>query len=223
MGYSLGGRPALALGRASAICLMSTLIAVGAVPFALAESISTCGQGEIPVLGVQGETIDRIGTQKALFIFARFTDGKDTGTSAADSVLLECADCGPGWPEATADQLPPWADTFLEEDDPPQDAGSLSHFFYKMSQGQHKLQGYTLPVVVTSDQTIRHYAGTGGGGIFQANEDLLTKVAAIPGVDFSYFDAAGGPGPDGVVDYVFIHWQSTTTRDGNAVSALLPT
>lgn len=137
----------------------------------------TCGELDEPSSG-GSETIDAIGTQRALFIFARFPDGQDIGPGGQPNP--ECGNCGNTWTAAMLDTLPAFADSLLEDADPPTMEGSLSHFFFTMSNGLHKLKGTTFPAVVTSDTSIVEYR-TLGADIYRANRHILEKVWTCPG------------------------------------------
>jgi hypothetical protein len=147
-----------------------------------------------------------LGTQRALFIFARFLDGMDIDHRGCPNA--ECENCGPGW--ASGDTLrPAWADSLLEDTDPPQIPGSLSHFFNAMSQGRHKLKGLALSTVIVPDSTLAQYhARHGAAGRVVANRNILEKASDslhAQGMSFADFDVAGPDGqPDGRVDFVFI-------------------
>lgn len=188
--------------------------------FAVAEVEDlTCGEGlEEPLLG-NATTIDAIGDQRALFIFARFPDGMDIEVSTNPEIngddMEECENCGESWTVADSTNLPAWADSLLEDTVPPTKPGSLSHYFFEMSNGQHVLKGQALSTVVESDTLIQWYRQPGVlADLRRANRHILQKVAAESLVNFADFDLAGGAGgaPDSVVDYVFIFWQSVRTK-----------
>ncbi len=173
----------------------------------------TCGPGDESPLSAPGETINPLGPHGALFIFARFTDGVDVDGLDLEGnpiPLPECSGCGEGWPAGETD-LPSWAHDMLEYDTDPQIPGSLSHYFDAMSGGEHQLLGETLDQVIVSDLSLQQLNSVAGGGITGANKHILEKVASIYGAEFlAQFDLnSPGGGPDGVVDYVFIHYQST--------------
>jgi len=198
--------------------LASWIIGYGSSSLVFADSDPTCAEGGGGGGGsVEGETIELTGPHRALFIFARFPDGLDIGPGGSNN--FECTNCGPGWPTPSA-QVPVWADSLLEDTVPPEKPGSLSHFFYEMSQGTHQLKGYALNQVILSNNPISYWVGA--GGLFAANKDIVEQVAALPGLNLADFDLTGnGPGvPDGVVDYIFIYWQSTRTLVGGNVVSL---
>ncbi|MBZ0268858.1 hypothetical protein K8I85_11930, partial [bacterium] len=182
-----------------------------------------CGQEESQSEQAGSETIRAIGDNRALIIFARFPDAEQV--NAQGQSVDECANCGDGWAVGTAsDSVPVWADSLLcpSNADSLEVPGSLTHYFYEMSGGQHFLTGDVLDTVITTDSTLAEY-WEGSGGEFtrlqRANRDVLLAVDNLPSpwdVDFSTYDADA----DSIVDYVFIYWQSVRMYDESEPDSL---
>jgi hypothetical protein len=140
-------------------------------------------------------------TIRALVVFARFPDGDDgVACSAAE------------WPEGSV--VPAWADSVLEDADPPAVVGSMTHFFDMMSHGKHRIHGTYFPQVVVLDSTIVHYQTTytsgGFDAILHANLDVTLEVAAAWDSLLADFDANG----DGFLDHLHIVYRSTKSTAG---------
>jgi len=150
------------------------------------------------------ESVELDGTIKALFVLARFPDEIPGSTCSPDP-----------WPQS-AEEVPSWAQLLLDDTDQPGEMteGSLTHFFWTMSAGQHLLRGDVWDSVVVLD-SLKTYLGSGGGGHGQATLDVIQHLDALPDsiLDFSDYDW----NDDGDVDFLFICYRQVYGPNGLAL------
>ncbi len=144
-------------------------------------------------------------TVRALVIFARFPDSE---------VRPQCDTTEVAWPDPL--ELPAWADSSIIEDKAvPTKEGSLSHFYYEMSQGDHILKGKTFPEVVLTPDSLKTYCLDHSNdferAMWAANLDVLGIAAASLGDSLFNYDE----NDDGVLDYVFIYYDSNKSTAGD--------
>jgi hypothetical protein len=176
-------------------------LTVGAAASSASEEEVLCMiDASMPLSGIVPDS----GQVQALIILARFKD--DQRRSWND-----------GWPvnpNATRkDALPVWADSLIENvppGNPPQVAGSLTHYFDLMSRGKLRFNGAVYESVVVLNETCAEYVAAYGGyvGRSVALKDVLDSLDSF-GHDFAENDYDG----DFLLDYVSIVFRGMATFD----------
>ncbi|MEZ5063886.1 MAG: T9SS type A sorting domain-containing protein [bacterium] len=175
---------------AHAVTALGVVLALtGTVRAEVPDSLGICGAtppppGADPVVPLQG-------TVKACFIFARFSD---ENTEGGDWL------CNPEtWPigDPANDPIPSWGNDLLSWS-APGPPGSLTHFFYEMSGGQHELVGEAYPRVIHLEPAINYW--TGGSTVWNGvNRALVDSVAADTVFDLGRFANASNE-----IEYIFV-------------------
>ncbi len=143
---------------------------------------------------------------RALFVFARFPDETQNESCSPDP-----------WP-ASATLVPAWAEMLLDDTTDPQEMteGSLTHFYWLMSGGEHLLTGAVWDSVVVLD-SIKTYRAMGGAPLVHANADLISRLDALPDsvLDWDDYDGNG----DHVIDFVFLCYRQVYSANGGMISS----
>lgn len=145
-------------------------------------------------------------TVRALVIFVRFQD-----------VVFAASDChndsNDGWPSTLFDQ-PPWADNFIDSTaGTSYTEGSLSDFFYKMSDSTFNLIGDIHFYRATNN--FSHYNVAGGRGTL--NQEALN--ALDPVIDYADYDSDDDDEVDLII-FVYRFWNNGSLFAGFAGSGV---
>ncbi|MBZ0267641.1 hypothetical protein K8I85_05765, partial [bacterium] len=135
-------------------------------------------------------------TVRALIVFAKFPDGRGVYYDSSATY---------GWPDP--DTVPEWAGTLIDHPDSSLTEGSISHFFWEMSDSLHLVQGGVFPDVVTTISTIwdlNDQYSTEGSRINAAGKEVMAQVVSALGPTVHDYDYDG----DGFFDQMWIYYRS---------------
>jgi M6 family metalloprotease-like protein len=178
------------------ICFLSESFLLNAL---WAASTSVCGDAQS---SATPPYIPTTGTFRVLIVFVQFQD------DVFDSPPTCISDATNGWP-SSLHAIPNWATgtkLIHSQATPPYTSGSLSDFYYVMSNGNFNFIGDVYSQLYLTPQTKSYYDYTQGRGLGWLNQQIIDWMD--PNVNFANYDNDN----DGDVDmilFLYRNWNKT--------------